>query len=857
LDDSFKDKNNDDILKYLKELKEKGTVDVYRARLVLVGAGNVGKTTLVTRLKGKDFVAERHMTNGIDISEIKLHTKDAQEITFTTFDFAGQEDYIHTHALFFQKDSIFLVLHKHDSNNPTNISKTEKDLENFLRMIESCAINAHVVFALTHCADPNMRWDKERMKKLIDHHQKLHFVIESSGKPFEIDSKSGDGIDSLKSTILKEAMKYEKVKITVPRSFFELKETLEKETKFSITEKEFNRVAKTFLNSDMIKLALDIFISWGIVYILSNKDIVLKPQKLADVLSCLFTKEDTILAQLRDYVPLWAGYLKHDRAMLDAIWGKRDKDGKYEYPRELWNPVNGNSIPFLDVLHESGLAYPIYDMNGKPLSSSVIPAMLPASPLKVGNFLTMKEKEMFQALFPEKDVYKTIHTTIDISFHPCLPPTFIGQLQSRLSYLALNGGAWKFGCSLQFNDAKSGAIFFLNRTDDSVIRLVSGGSDISKTDARDAVVVAIHNLIKDKFDSLVCSVYDVNDVNDVNEKGKSQKVAFRWSVYESNKINKPEKASFRWLSYTNNKKEKRPLKNDIIDKDGYSISFFSKSLISKENALMNTKDSIRNLNEKVNDNLMSVSNALWTAIPDLNEITIGQTVNSKYKVEGLWLVFKDDGCNNFHALHFNYKDGLNEWKRDVNYGQYATDNMKTCITFKSSSTNLIANETSKATLDILKRIFSDKYNITLPSIIKSKNQWASLVSMKLEDIVVEKLRLYEDDNYPIKPKLNTTDNVIRLVLTIILSIYITTTTIRLIHNNQASCFNGNILANVVREEGQSIRNEMNENFKMLYENLTLFISSKDRTYPTTFVVFTADKSIKEKTKGNVAMYFNN
>lgn len=765
LDDSFQNKSNEDILKYLKELKE-GITEIYRARLVLVGAGYVGKTTLVSRLKGEDFVAERNMTNGIDISEIKLNTQDNKEVTFTAFDFAGQEDYIHTHALFFQKDSIFLVLHKHDGINPDNIAKTERELENFLRMIESCAINVRVVFTLTHCEDKKMCWDKERMKKLIDDHPKLSFVIEPTGKPFEIDSKSGAGIDNLKKTILKEAMRNEKVKTKVPSSFFELKEALGKENRFSITESEFNRVAKTFLAEDMIRLALDLFISWGIVYILSNKDIVLKPQKLADVLSCLFTKEDTTLAQLRSYISLWAGYLKHDSVILDAIWGKRNKDGQYEYPRELWSPTKGKSTPFLDILHESGLAYPIYDSNGTPLDCSVVPAMLPSSPTKFGNFLSMKEKDMFQALFSKDDICEYIHPTIDISFHPCLPPTLIGQLQSRVSYLALNGGAWRFGCSLQFNDAKSGAIFFLSPTDDSTIRLVSGGSDSSKTDARDAVVLAIHNLIKDKFDSLVCTVDEVNETVE-----KSGPV-----------VSKPKRANpFRRLyDYTKNKKNtsSSDQKSNIIDKNGYSISFLSKSTTST-NPLKGMKDSIRNLNEKIDDTMQSMSHALWAAIPDLNEVTIGQTVNSEFKVEGLWLVFKDDGSSNFHALHFNYKDGHDNtsttdntvpWDYDGIYEDIASNTKNTSITFKSSSTNIVSDENSKITLGILKRLFGDKYNITLPSIIKSKDKWASLVSIKLDDSIAEKLWLFQKANYPLTHVVNTTDSVIRLVLVTIINI---------------------------------------------------------------------------------------
>ena len=76
--------------------KDKG-INVYRAMLILVGAGNVGKTTLVKRLKsnvtGSMKVEAREMTDGIDISEVKLKSlQKSTDIIFTVYDFAGQEE---------------------------------------------------------------------------------------------------------------------------------------------------------------------------------------------------------------------------------------------------------------------------------------------------------------------------------------------------------------------------------------------------------------------------------------------------------------------------------------------------------------------------------------------------------------------------------------------------------------------------------------------------------------------------------------------------------------------------------------------------------------------------------------------
>jgi GTPase SAR1 family protein len=65
-----------------------------------------GKTTLLHRLRDKHFVAQPGMTDGIVMSELTVG-----DIEYTALDFAGQEEYAHTHGLFFDNRAIFLAVH--------------------------------------------------------------------------------------------------------------------------------------------------------------------------------------------------------------------------------------------------------------------------------------------------------------------------------------------------------------------------------------------------------------------------------------------------------------------------------------------------------------------------------------------------------------------------------------------------------------------------------------------------------------------------------------------------------------------------------------------------------------------------
>ena len=202
LDNTFASKNNSFILNFLSQFNSDGNsrdkgVTVYRARLILVGAGSVGKTTLVKRLKsnvtGPMKQEARKMTDGIDISEIKFSVNATTEVVLTVMDFAGQKDYMQTHSLFFRKDSIFLVLHKHEYENGTVDSDKEHELELFLTMIESCAFDARVIFAMTHCADKK----RESWNKLSQLQQQYRLKF-TTGDPLMIDSIAGLNIDVIK-----------------------------------------------------------------------------------------------------------------------------------------------------------------------------------------------------------------------------------------------------------------------------------------------------------------------------------------------------------------------------------------------------------------------------------------------------------------------------------------------------------------------------------------------------------------------------------------------------------------------------------------------------------------------------------
>ncbi len=101
---------------YFKELK-KESVQLLHAKLLIVGNGEVGKTTLMKKLKDNQFkvkLGEEPSTHGINIVPWELSCRfnqnNAETVKINFWDFGGQDIYHATHQFFLTKRSLYLFV---------------------------------------------------------------------------------------------------------------------------------------------------------------------------------------------------------------------------------------------------------------------------------------------------------------------------------------------------------------------------------------------------------------------------------------------------------------------------------------------------------------------------------------------------------------------------------------------------------------------------------------------------------------------------------------------------------------------------------------------------------------------------
>jgi internalin A len=178
------------LFSYLHSLASAGPQ--YEAKVLLVGEGNVGKTSLIAALQGNPFVPNRPTTHGIQIGTLIVdHPELPEVITLNTWDFGGQEVYRITHQFFFSRRALYVLVWR------PREGQEENAIEGWCKRIKlRVGDYARVLVVATHADERRPELDfpylKRQFGELIADHQ-------------AVDNQSGSGIEQLRVAIAAEA----------------------------------------------------------------------------------------------------------------------------------------------------------------------------------------------------------------------------------------------------------------------------------------------------------------------------------------------------------------------------------------------------------------------------------------------------------------------------------------------------------------------------------------------------------------------------------------------------------------------------------------------------------------------------
>lgn len=166
-------------------------VQLFEAKLLIVGQGNVGKTFLMNRLM-LNSIPQTSTTEGIDIKTWKIKTISSPEFRVNIWDFGGQEIYHSTHQFFLTKRSLYLLVWE---------ARTDQHLISFdywLNVIRLLSNNSPVIVSLNKIDERIANIDEKSLKSKFKNIVSFHQVSAVTGQNIvELSQRIGTEIESL------------------------------------------------------------------------------------------------------------------------------------------------------------------------------------------------------------------------------------------------------------------------------------------------------------------------------------------------------------------------------------------------------------------------------------------------------------------------------------------------------------------------------------------------------------------------------------------------------------------------------------------------------------------------------------
>lgn len=199
---------------YFQE-KEEGTSPLHEAKLILLGDGRSGKTSLVNRLFGKELPRETDRTLGVDVitGEYAFPLPEGGEFRLHIWDFNGQDKYKHLHQFYYTEDAIYLFVL--DSGNPST------DYDDWFQTVQLFGAESPLLIVINEFREGNGygTFDIEHWQKRYPRLIKEHFLVNLS---------NGKNFDQLKNAIQFYAKSLPHAQVEYPKTWILIRQKLER-----------------------------------------------------------------------------------------------------------------------------------------------------------------------------------------------------------------------------------------------------------------------------------------------------------------------------------------------------------------------------------------------------------------------------------------------------------------------------------------------------------------------------------------------------------------------------------------------------------------------------------------------------
>ncbi|MEH2082636.1 MAG: leucine-rich repeat domain-containing protein [Nostoc sp.] len=273
------------ILTYLRERLE-GSQQQWVSKLLVVGEGGVGKTSLLRALRGEEFDTQESTTHGIEIKWLDLShpSKVGTNMHLKTWDFGGQEIYHATHQFFLTNRSLFLLAWN------ARLGFEQGKLYYWLDTIKALAPESPILLVATHIDE------RDADLPIVELRRKYPQIIQH----YKISSKIIRGVEELRQAIAEAAAKLPLMGEIWPTTWLNAANAIRTQPKKQITPQQLWDI---MADSQVADISKEVLARWlhelgEILYFQDNEElndtVILKPQWVTEYISKVLESKDVI-----------------------------------------------------------------------------------------------------------------------------------------------------------------------------------------------------------------------------------------------------------------------------------------------------------------------------------------------------------------------------------------------------------------------------------------------------------------------------------------------------------------------------------------------------------------------------------
>ncbi|NEP81305.1 MAG: GTPase [Okeania sp. SIO3B3] len=286
-------KGIEEIREYFQQIEKEGKDYLYEAKLLILGEGGAGKTTLSNKIQNPDYqLRDEDTTKGIEVHQWNFPTKNQYDFQMNIWDFGGQEVYHATHQFFLTKRSLYILV--------ADTRKEDTDFYYWLNIAELLSDNSPLLI---------IKNEKQERKREINQ-RALQGQFSNIKEILATNLATNRGLEKIRTDIQHYISNLPHIGTAIPKTWKKVREILETDSRNYISLEEYLSICEqNGFNKQGDKLQLSGY--------------------LHDLGVCLHFQDDPLLNKTVILKPKWgtaAVYKALDNPKVQNNFGKFTKD---------------------------------------------------------------------------------------------------------------------------------------------------------------------------------------------------------------------------------------------------------------------------------------------------------------------------------------------------------------------------------------------------------------------------------------------------------------------------------------------------------------------------------------------------